>query len=212
MLDIKFIRENKDIVQAGAVKKHVDFNVERLLQVDDERLKKLNEVEELRREHNRISNDIGRDQEPQLKVQLIEEMRAMKEELKEKEEDLRLIMEDWQAIMLQAPNVPDMSVPDGKSDAENQEVKNWGEKPNFGFDPKDHIQIMTAFKMADFERGTKVHGFRGYFLTGEGARLSFAIWNYAMDFFGEKGFVPVIPPVIVRKQNLYGTAHLPGYV
>ena len=64
--------------------------------------------------------------------------------------------------------------------------------------------------MVDFERGTKVHGFRGYFLMGDGARLSFAIWNYAMDFFSKRGFSPVIPPVIVRKQNLYGTGHLPG--
>ncbi len=212
MLDIKFIRENKDIVQEGAKKKRVDFNVDRLIQVDDERLKKLKEVEEIRSEHNRISNDIGRNQEPALKIQLIEEMRAMKEELKEKEEDLDLTIQDWKKIMLEVPNVPDMSVPEGATDAENQEVKTWGEKPSFDFEPKDHVEIMTNLKMVDFERGTKVHGFRGYFLTGEGAKLSFAIWNYAMDFFNARGFVPVIPPVIVRKQNLYGTGHLPGDV
>ncbi len=209
MLDIKFIRENKEIVQEGAKKKHIDFDVERLLQVDDSRLKKLKEVEELRSEHNRISNDIGRNQEPTLKVQLIEEMRGMKEELKEEEEDLKLIMEDWQRMMLQVPNVPDMSVPEGATDAENKEIKVWGEKPNFSFSPKDHIEIMTALKMADFERGTKVHGFRGYFLTGEGTRLCFAIWNYAMDFFGDKGFMPIIPPILDRKESFLGTGFLP---
>lgn len=210
MLDIKFIRENKDIIQEGAKKKHIDFNVERLLVLDDARLKKMTEVETLRSEHNRVSNDIGRNQDMALKVQLIEEMRLAKEELKEKEEDLKLIMEDWQKLMLEVPNVPDMSVPEGLTDADNQEIKVWGEKTNFNFEPKDHVEIMNDLKMVDFERGTKVHGFRGYFLTGAGATLSFAIWNYAMDFFSARGFVPVIPPVIVRKQNLYGTGHLPG--
>ena len=212
MLDIKFIRENKDIVQAGAVKKHVNIDIEKLIALDDERLKVLKEVEEFRTEVNRVSNDIARDQDPALKVQLIEEMRIVKEEIKGKEEKLKEIMDTWQKLMLEIPNVPDMSVPDGASDAENKEIKNWGEKPNFTFPPKDHVEIMTDLSMVDFERGTKVHGFRGYFLTGEGAKLSFAIWNYAMEFFGSRGFTPIIPPVIVRKQNLYTTGHLPGDV
>jgi seryl-tRNA synthetase len=139
-------------------------------------------------------------------------MRLVKDDIKGKEEKLKTIMEEWQQLMLQVPNVPDMSVPDGATDAENQEVKVWGTKPVFNFEPKDHVEIMNTLKMVDFERGTKVHGFRGYFLTGEGARLCFAVWNYALDFFGDKGFIPVIPPVIVRKQNLYGTGHLPGDV
>lgn len=210
MLDIKFIRENKDIVQAGAKKKRVNIDVDQLIALDDERLKELQEVEELRSEINRVSNDIARNQDSALKVQLIEEMRAVKEDIKKREEKLKQITEEWQKFMLQVPNVPDMSVPEGTSDADNKEIKTWGQK--FEFAPKDHIEIMTALKMCDFERGTKVHGFRGYFLTGEGVNLSFAIWNYAMDFFKAKGFLPIMPPVIVRKQNLYGTAHLPGDV
>ncbi len=212
MLDIKFIRENKDIVQAGAVKKHVNIDIEKLIAIDDKRLGELKAVEELRSEVNRVSNDISRDQDQALKIQLIEEMRAVKEEIKAKEEILKSTTEEWQKLMLEVPNVPDMTVPDGVTDADNQEIKAWGEKPNFNFDPKDHIEIMTALKMVDFERGAKVHGFRGYFLTGDGARLCFAIWNYAMDYFSARGFVPVIPPVVVRKQNLYGTGHLPGDV
>lgn len=212
MLDIKFIRENKDIVQAGAKKKLVDIDIEKLITLDDERLKELKEVEDLRSEVNTASNNISRNQDPALKAQLIEEMRIVKDDIKAKEEKLKQTMEEWQAMMLQVPNVPDMSVPEGATDAENKEVKVWGDKPVFDFEPKDHVEIMNALKMVDFERGTKVHGFRGYFLTGDGARLCFAIWNYAMDFFLERGFSPVIPPVIVRKQNLYGTAHLPGDV
>ena len=208
MLDIKFIRENKEIVQEGAKKKRVEVDIEKLIALDDERLKILKEVEDIRGEVNKVSNDIGRNQDQALKIQLIEEMRVVKEDLKTKEEKLKQTIEEWQKMMLEVPNVPDISVPDGNTDAENQEIKTWGEK--FEFAPKDHLEIMTALKMVDFERGTKVHGFRGYFLTNDGARLCFAIWNYAMDFFSDRGFSPIIPPVIVRKQNLYGTAHLPG--
>lgn len=212
MLDIKFIRENKDIVQAGAKKKHIEIDIDQLVKLDDERLKVLKEVEELRGEINKVSNDIGRNQDQALKIQLIEEMRSVKEDLKTKEEALKNILEEWQKLMLQVPNVPDMTVPEGATDADNKEIKVWGEKTIFDFEPKDHAEIMNALKMVDFERGTKVHGFRGYFLMGEGARLTFAIWNYALEFFGNKGFVPVIPPTIVRKPNLYGTGHLPGDV
>lgn len=209
MLDIKFIRENKEIVKAGAIKKHVEVDIDKLLTIDDERLKILKEVEELRTEVNRVSNDIARDQDPALKVQLIEEMRSVKEDIKSKEEKLKEITDEWQKMMLLVPNVPDMSVPDGTTDQDNKEIKVWGDKPNFDFEPKDHIEIMTSLKMADFERGTKVHGFRGYYLTNDGARLSFAIWNYAIDFWQKKGFSLIIPPVVDRKESFLGTGFLP---
>ncbi len=210
MLDIKFIRENKDIVSAGAKKKCIEIDIDQLIALDDERLKTLKEVEELRSEVNRVSNDISRDQDPALKIQLIEEMRAVKEDIKAREEKLKNTTIEWQKIMLAVPNVPDISVPDGMSEEDNIELKTWGEKPNFDFEPKDHMTIMIALGMADFERGTKAHGFRGYFLKGDGALLSWAIWNYAQDFFLKKNFIPFIPPVIVNKENFYGTGHLPG--
>jgi seryl-tRNA synthetase len=212
MLDIKFIRDNKDIVQSGANKKGVKINLDDLIALDDKRLKELKEIEELRAEINKVSNDISRDQNGAQKQQLIEEMRIVKEQIKQKEELLRTTMEEWQKFMLTVPNVPDISVPEGKDDSENQEIKNWGEKPTLDFELKNHMEIMTELGMVDFDRGVKVHGFRGYFLTGEGARLCFAIWNYAMEFFSARGFTPIIPPVIVKKQNLYGTGHLPGDV
>lgn len=209
MLDIKFIRENKEIVQAGAKKKHIEVDIDALIALDDTRLERLKEVEDLRAEINRVSNEIARKQEPELKAQLIKEMRLVKEDIKEKEEALKATLEEWQKLMLQIPNVPDISVPDGKTDAENKEIKIWGEKPKFDFAPKDHMEIMQKLNMVDFERGTKVHGFRGYFLTKDGARLSFAIWNYAMDFFSARGFSPVIPPVVVRRGSFLGTGFLP---
>jgi seryl-tRNA synthetase len=205
MLDIKFIRENKDAVAAGAVKKHVKIDIDQLIKLDDKRRELLTSIEKQRTEQNIVgekvakagasaSTDGGAERQ-----KMIDEMKTLKAAMQKEEDSLKEVMKDWQILMLQVPNVPDMSVPDGSTDAENQEAK-------------DHVELMTALKMVDFERGSKVHGFRGYFLTGDGARLTFAIWNYTMDFFGKRGFNPIIPPIIVRKQNLYGTAHLPGDV
>lgn len=210
MLDIKFIKENKEIVKAGAKKKHVEVDIDALILLDEERLKVLARVEYLRGEQNKVSNEMGKKEiSQQSRLQLIEEMRLVKEELKEKEEKLKEIMKEWQAMMLKVPNVPDMSVPEGESDIENQEIKQWGEKPNFNWEPKDHIDLMTKLGMLDLDRGTKVHGFRGYYLLGDGARLSMAIWSYALDFFSNKGFLPFLPPVIVRKETFMGTGYLP---
>lgn len=209
MLDIKFIRENKDIVKEGAKKKHIEADIDNLLSVDEKRLEILSRVEFLRAEQNKVSQSMGGNLTQEARLQLIEEMRLVKEELKEKEDELRNTMVTWQSLMLQVPNIPDISVPEGESDEENQEIKEWGEKPTFSFLPKDHIELMTNLKMVDLERGTKVHGFRGYFLTGDGARLSMAIWNYALEFFSQKGFIPVLPPVIVRRETFMGTGYLP---
>ena len=175
MLDIKFIRENKDIVKEGAKKKHIEADIDGLLSVDDQRLELLSRVEFLRGEQNKASVSMGGTLTDVARKQLIEEMRLIKDELKEKEEELRNIIIQWQGLMLQVPNIPDMSVPEGENDEDNQEIKKWGEITNFDFEPKDHIEIMTKLKMADFDRGVKVHGFRGYYLLGDGARLSMAI-------------------------------------
>lgn len=215
MLDIKFIRENKDIVATGAVKKHVDFKVDELIALDDKRRELMASIEKKRAEQNAASEKMARTANavnPAERDQVISEMKIVKEAVQKEEESLKKVMVDWQGLMLRVPNVPDMSVPDGATEADNKEIKTWGEKPNFTFEAKDHLELMTSLKMVDFERGSKVHGFRGYFLTGDGARLTFAVWNYAMEFFSDKGFTPIIPPAIVRKTNLYGTAHLPGDV
>lgn len=210
MLDIKFIRENKEIVEAGAKKKHIETDIAKLLLLDDDRLKILKEVEDLRSEVNRFSNDIARDQDPALKTQLIEEMRVVKEEIKSKEEKLKTIMEEWQKMMLQIPNVPDISVPEGESDAENVEIRNWGEKPVFDFTPKDHMELMLSLGMADYERGSKVGGFRGYFLKNDGARLEWALQHFVEERFSNKdGFVPMIVPSLVRREPFVGTGYLP---
>lgn len=209
MLDIKFIRENADIVKMAATKKKIKVDIDRLLTVDDSRRDIMSRLEAKKAEQNKVSSEIQSADEVR-RASLIASMQALKAEIQADEESLKPIMEEWQALMLQVPNIPDMTVPDGDSDADNVEIRTWGEQTKFDFEPKDHIEIMLAHKMADFERGAKVHGFRGYYLLGDGARLMWAIWNYANDFFSQRDFVQMIPPTIVRKQNLYGTGHLPN--
>lgn len=209
MLDIKFIRENKDLIKSGAAKKHLKVDLDELISLDDQRLELLTGVESIRAEQNKASLSLGGQISDEERKQILDEMSLIKEDLKLKEEKLTEVMKKWQALMLTVPNIPDMSVPEGENDEQNQEIKKWGEKTSFSFEPKDHIELMTSLGMVDFERGTKVHGFRGYFLIGDGARLSMAIWNYAMDFFSGKNFIPMLTPAVCRKEAFYGTGYLP---
>ncbi|TSA43786.1 serine--tRNA ligase [bacterium] len=208
MLDIHFIRENADIIKAGAAKKHIEVDIDTLIAVDDERKLIRQELDAKKAEQNRRSNEIqratGADRE-----KLLEAMRHLKDGMTEGEERLKVVMSEWQKLMLMVPNVPDMSVPDGESDADNVEVKQWGTPTEFSFTPKDHVELMITLDMADFERGTKVAGFRGYFLKGDGVLLTNAIWQLALKFFGAKGFTPMIVPSMVRREPLIGTGFLP---
>lgn len=208
MLDIKFIRENKELVELAAKKKHVEFDVGKLLDIDDKRKKLLGLVEEKRAEQKVSNNTIVKASSDERET-ILGKMKVLKGELEREEENLKKVLQEWQALMLSVPNVPDTSVPEGVGEKDNVAVKEWGEKPKFSFEPKDHVEIMTALDMVDFERGAKVHGFRGYFLKNAGVLLSWAIWNYAQHFFLQKNFVPFIAPAIVRKNYFYGTGHLP---
>ena len=210
MLDIKFIRENTDIVKMAATKKKITIDIDRLVAVDDLRREIMQRLEARKAEQNKVSEGIPRAFENSVREELITQMQALKAEIQKDEESLKPVMEEWQSLMLQVPNIPDMTVPDGDSDADNEEVKVWGNQTTFPFEAKDHVELMTKHGMVDFERGAKAHGFRGYYLLGDGARLSWAVWNYANDFFQQKGFTPILPPTIVRKANLYGTGHLPN--
>lgn len=209
MLDIKFIRENRDLVSEAAKKKHVDFNVNELIALDDKRKLIMAGVEEKRARQNAANVGIADAKSEDERAKLIGEMKILKESVEKDGETLKSVINEWRDLMLRVPNIPDMTVPDGMTNADNKQIKSWGEKAEFNFEAKDHVELMTKLKMADFERGAKVHGFRGYFLTGEGVKLCFAIWNYALDFFSKKNFIPVIPPIIVRKINLFGTGYLP---
>jgi seryl-tRNA synthetase len=210
MLDIKFIRENKDLIDLGAKKKHINFDVEALVAIDDKRKEFIASIEKKRAEQNMVSERMVRTQDESEKAQMIREMKALKEAMQQEEEELKKVMHEWQVLMLAVPNIPDVSVPDGVDDKDNREVKTWGDIPKFDFTPKDHIELMQNLGMLDLERGTKVAGFRGYFLKGDGARLQFALWQFVQDFFLKKGdFTPMITPSLVRRETLMGTGYIP---
>ena len=208
MLDIHFIRENAEIIKAGAVKKRIEVDIDRLLVVDDERKLLRQELDAKRAEQNRRSNEIQRASGSE-REKLIEAMQHLKAGMAESEEKLKVVMVEWQRLMLTVPNIPDMSVPDGASDAENIEVKKWGEPATFTFTPKGHVELMTALGIADFERGAKVAGFRGYFLKGDGVLLMNAVWQLALKFFAAKGLMPLSVPSLVRREAFLGTGYLP---
>lgn len=210
MLDIKFIREHKDLVKEGARKKHMDVDVDRLIEVDDKRRELLSSIEEKRAEQNTASQNIAGEQDEQKRNEMITRMKTLKEELQKEEEQMQEIMQEWQQLMVQVPNIPDVSVPEGESDEENQELRRVGEPPQFSFAPKSHIELMREHDMADFERGSKVAGFRGYFLKNAATRLIFAIWQMTYDQFMQKGeFVPMLAPSLIRREPFLGTGYLP---
>lgn len=209
MLDIKFICENKDLIASAAKKKFVDFDVEDLIATDNKRKELLASIEKKRKEQNDFSDIISKITEKE-KDEFFVKMKEIKEALQKEEAELKDVIKKWQLLMVKVPNIPDMSVPDGTSDADNQEIKTWGKIPNFAFKPKGHIELMQNLDIVDFEKGAKVAGFRGYFLKGDGVLLNFAIWQYVLSEFLKKGdFSLMMSPSLVRKEPFIGTGFLP---
>ncbi|MCK5060049.1 MAG: serine--tRNA ligase [Candidatus Pacebacteria bacterium] len=208
MLDINFIRENKDLIDDAARKKHISFNVGAFLSLDDKRRKLLSEVEERRSEQNSYNQKIAQASIVE-KAALIQDMQALKEPLSKLEEELKEIMKEWQKLMLSVPNIPDMSVPEGEDDTSNKEIRAWGKKPRFSFKPKDHKILMEGLNILDTKKGAELAGFRGYFLKGDGALLNVALWRFVMDSILPKGFQFMIAPSLLRREAFMGTGYLP---
>ena len=207
MLDIKFIKENKDLIREAARKKHIKFDVERLLAVDEKRRSLIQEVDGLRKQHKEFTGSS-------------DEARASKDRLSHKEFEFKAVEGEFDELMLQVPNVPDPSVPEGESDKDNVEVRRWlppsstlgvesQKTPSVFHGGKDYLTVMKEKDWVDLERGVKVSGFRGYFLKGDAALLSMALWKFALDFLAAKGFRPFLAPALVREENLVGTGHFP---
>ena len=209
MLDIKFIRENKDIVAAGAKKKRIEIDLDKLLTLDDQRRALQQTIDEKRAEQNVASNAIASAKDAAQKQEIIARMQEVKETLRLEEESMQEILKEWRALMVEVPNVPDISVPEGDSDADNQEVRQWGELPQFDFEPRSHTELLLMHEMADYERGAKVAGFRGYFLKGDGARMVWALEQFVQERFAKKDFIPMIVPSLVRRESFVGTGYLP---
>jgi len=195
MLDIKFIRENLEVVKEAAKNKNREVNWEMLLKLDDKRRELIGKTETLRAERNANTDR--------------EKGKQIKENLKILEGELREIDEKFNALMLTVPNVPDKSVPVGKDSSGNVEVKRWGELPKFDFPLKDHITLARDHDLIDFERGAKIGGPRAYFLKNEAAQMELALMWYTLSKLVAKGYTPLIAPSLVREFTLVGNGQFP---
>jgi len=209
MLDIKAIRENPDPFRAGLARRNLADAVDQLLAADEHRRAMTARVEELRAAQNRASKEIGR-ADGVAKQALIAEVASVSAELKDLEPQLAEAGEQLAALLAATPNVPDESCPDGFTDEDAVEVRRHLEPTVFGFPPRDHAEIGELLGMLDTERGARTSGSRFVYLMGDLVFVQFALMRHAMDILTERGFVPVIPPVMVREEAMYGTGMLPA--
>lgn len=209
MLDIRFIRENPDLVKEGARKKKITVDIDRLLAVDDERRSLLQDSENLKAEKNKASQEISRLKGSE-KTDAIARMKQVTEDIKAMEERLTSVQEEFNTLMLRVPNPPDDEVPEGRDDTENVEIRKWGEVPKFDFQTRDHVELGEMLDIIDIPRGVKLAGARNYFLKNEGVLLEYAVLMYAMSRMVKLGFKPMIVPHLVKDIAMIGTSYFPG--
>lgn len=214
MLDIKTIRENPKLVKDSLVKRGEDSSaVDTLLLNDEERRKLVYEVEKLKQRRNEVSNEIAKmKREGQETKGAILEMREVGERIKEMDDAIRKMEKKISDTLLSIPNIPHESVPYGKDESENVEVRRWREPRVFDFEPKAHWDIGVDLGILDFERAAKISGARFTVLRGAGARLSRALVAFMIDLHtGEHGYTEIYPPVLVNTESMIGTGQLPKF-
>lgn len=209
MLDIQYIREHKDAVAKAAKDKRLEFDVEELIRADAERVRLSQELEELYSLKNDI-NDLIAKAAPEERAEILARAKEIKAKTEELEPKGREVREKFDRLMAGAPMVPSSDTPIGKSDADNVEVATWGEKKQFDFAPKSHIELGKALDILDLERGAKVAGYRGYYWKNEGVLLVMGLMQYALRKMTEKGYAPVIPPTLVKGFPLFGSGYFKG--
>ena len=210
MLDIQFIRDHPEKVKKAIIDKQLPPRVntevvDRILELDEKRRKLIMETEIIRRERNELSEKLKKSRNETDK-QL---GRELKKKLGEVEPELKRTEDGLGELMLTVPGVPSADVPIGKNEKDNVTVRTWGEKPKFDFPMKDHIELGTTLDILDLDRGTKVAGFRGYYLKNEGVMMHLGLMRYGMDKLISKGFTPMVPPVLDLPRALVNTGHFP---
>ncbi|MDD3006846.1 MAG: serine--tRNA ligase [Candidatus Pacebacteria bacterium] len=206
MLDTKFIRENPERVKEEIKRRNMKIDLDSFLSLDEKKRGLTQKVEALRQQQNEASDKMktGRNEE------LIAEMQKIKAAIGEMEPELKDLEEKTKAILLALPNITHESVPIGPDESGNVVVRTVGEKPKFDFQPKEHFDIESVKDLIDSERGAKVSGSRFWYLRGDLARLEFALMQYAFNFYANKGLVPMIVPMLVREEAMYGTGFFPA--
>ncbi|MBK7876570.1 MAG: serine--tRNA ligase [Planctomycetes bacterium] len=209
MLDLKFIRQNPDVVKAGAAKKRIAIDLDKLLELDRVVREEGVVIDQLRSEQNAKAKLIGK-AAPEERARLAEETKRGKADLKVREDAQAAREAELRQLLLRVPNVPAAEVPEGRDDSENVEVKRWGEPRKFDFEPLDHIAIGELHDWIDVTRGARIAGSRNYFLKGDLSLLEGAVMRYALDLMVARGFVPLSVPTLVRSEVMVGTGYFPG--
>jgi seryl-tRNA synthetase len=211
MLDIKFIRDNPDLVKDGIRKKYSSVDIDQILDVDHQRREILTELEQLRERRNKVSGDIAvmKKNKEDATVQ-IAAMKEVGQTISQRGQQLRDIEEKLETLLLLVPNLPHESTPVGKDEAANVIVRHWGELPQMRFKPAPHWELAAKLGMIDFERGAKLAGSGFILYTGVGARLERALINFMLDVHTSRhGYIEVSPPFMVNRQTMTGTGQLP---
>lgn len=213
MLDIKFIRENEDVVRRKLESRGADLDLADLLTKDQRRRDIIVEVEALKGDRKTISKDIGRlKKEGQDTTEIQTRVREMGEKITDLDDELRELQEQIDLVLMSTPNLPSDSTPAGSDETGNMLVKTVGEVRGFDFEPKAHWDLGEALKLFDLERGAKVTGSGFPLYTGMGARLERALINFMLDVqTTENGYLEIAPPFIVNKDTMTGTGQLPKF-
>ncbi|MCR5631446.1 MAG: serine--tRNA ligase [Atopobiaceae bacterium] len=215
MLDIKFVRENPDVIDAAcASRQNAHWDREKFFELDAERRSVIAEVESLQAERNAISKQIGlfmREGKKDEAEAAKQQVSANKERIAELDQRRGSVEEKLTALVAAIPNIPDESVPYGVDDSDNPEVRRWGAPTEFDFEPKAHWDLGVDLGIIDFDRGVKLAGTRFYLLGGLGARMERALINFMIDQHNKAGFKEFWPPVITNHDSLFGTGQLPKF-
>lgn len=207
MLDIQFIRENAEAVQNACFLKKIDLKIDELIRVDAARKVLQQKIETLQARKNELAAS-GKSGKPSAEV--IEEGKKIKEEISELEKQFQKIDETFFDLMAQVPTIPSKDTPIGKDDSENVEVYKWGEPRKFDFTLKSHIELAENLDLIDFDRGAKVAGYRGYYLKNDAVMLQMGLMMFTLQKLISKGFIPIIPPTLVRAFPLFGSGYFRG--
>ncbi|MBE3576452.1 MAG: serine--tRNA ligase [Limnochordales bacterium] len=213
MLDLKLIRTNPEVVREALRRRHEDAPLDELLAKDEERRRLLAEVEGLKATRNRVSEEIAaRKKRGEDASELITSMRDVSNRVQELDARVRELEEEIQRLLLAIPNIPHPSVPEGRDERDNQEVRRVGTPRKFDFEPLPHWELGVRLGILDFERAAKISGARFVFLTGLGARLARALTNFMLDLHvREHGYREVFPPFLVNTDSMTGTGQLPKF-
>jgi len=212
MLDINYIRDQRQQVKQACEDKQLDSSVvDKLLEADEKRRELKAQVDDVRRQINANADEIKKKVQKGGKpdAKLIAKGKDLKEQLKKVEPDFRQAKEKYVELMLQIPNVAAAEVPVGKDETDNQVVRQEGVLPEFEFTPLPHQELMEKLDWVDTERGVKIAGFRGYFLKNKAVLLEQALLRYALDLMVKHGFTPMTVPTLVNKPALEGTGYFP---